>query len=211
MTILTAIVFGNRPVAWRPGRESSTHISRECGSRDGRPRRLGMQSVAAGVVEGCASRAECDEAMALCNGRLASARSERARLEASALQSESACREARERRADVLHSLARRNGELYAGIEDRQARKRQLFAAVTAHRATWDAVWERRRAQYERALASIRSDRAFEESKYRASAEKNRHRAALMVSLSTVSALVDDIEVRYLLSVVTYRSIVILL
>lgn len=136
-------------------------------------------------------RSECEDTLIWYNRRLAGVRAERARLEVAVREAGRTWHGVCERRADVLRDLARRNAVQRAKIKRREAEKMRTAAALTENRAAWDASWARRCAQYQQALQRAVSDRAFADGRYRATSEKNRHRAALMDSIFAVSMLIN--------------------
>lgn len=136
-------------------------------------------------------RSECEKMLTWYNRRLAGVRVERARLEVAVCEAERTWNGVRERRADVLRDLARRNAVQRDEINRREAEKLRTVAALTENRAAWDALWARRCAQYQQALQRAVSDGAFADGRYQAASEKNRHRAALMDGIFAVSVLID--------------------
>lgn len=158
-----------------------------------------MNSVADDVLaadmSGVNDRSEFEGKLVLYNRRVAELRSDCGRLEAARDAAKVAYDHVREERKGVLCEFGRQIADRQAAINKHEVEKRRLTDLLAAHWAAWDALYERRRAQYDHMLTDLRADKAFVEGKFLAAAEKNRRKIVLMDVMSPVSQLIYDLKV----------------
>lgn len=165
------------------------------GGKKGKAAARGRLEATASKEDDDANRSAYEVRLVEYNRRLASTRAECGRLEAAREQWKAAFEQARERSRAVLGVLVERIAERQASIEQCEAEKSRLTAVVTAYRSTLDAVYERRRPQYDKLLANLGLERAFVEGRFRAASEKNRRRVTLIDKISSSSKYINDLAV----------------
>jgi len=141
------------------------------------------------------TRAKYEEKLVQYNRRLASIKSECNRLEMIDDEAEVAYERARERRHNVFGEFGRRIYEQEVWVDASETEKHRLNVLIAAHQVSWDEVYERRQAQYDRALIGLTSNKALKEGKWVAMGETRRHRTHLMDIITSVSKQIDYLKV----------------
>lgn len=129
------------------------------------------------------------------NRRLADARSENGRLETAEEVAATAYRQARERHDGILRDFGQRIVQHQIEIVALESRKHRSTTLYAVRQSARDAMYENRRAQYDRMLDELEANSTFEEGKYKAAAEKERRKIVLMDKISSVSQSIDDLRV----------------
>jgi len=143
------------------------------------------------------ARVEYEETLARYNRQLASVRSECDRLEAVNDEAAVALERAGERHRDVLDEFGRRIYEQQVRVDACETERHRLADLVAVCRATSDEACERRQARYDRALAGLKSNRAFKEGKWKVMGENRRHRANLMDAIYSVTEHANYLQVYF--------------
>lgn len=140
-------------------------------------------------------RADYEEHLMRYNRRLADAMSEHGRLEAARDEARAAYRKDQERYVTVMNEFVLLIAQRQTSIDECEVLKSQLISQVAANRATMDDLYERRCAQYERALDDLESKNAFFKSKLKGMFDKNNKRIALVGEIALTTDTIRDRKV----------------
>lgn len=121
--------------------------------------------------------------------------SEHGQLEAARDEARAAYRIDRERFVSVMNEFVRRIAQRQASIDECEVLKSQLITQVAANRATMDELYERRCAQYERALDDLESKKAFFKSKLKGMFDRSNKRIALVGEIALMTDTISDRKV----------------